>query len=166
VGRSQQLGVIPERSRKWASLPSELVELARLALVGSIRVWPSSCVSHGGCSRVCDWRWCDSGSGRHRQSKLTGVQGHDYGTRLYLVDKSAHPLWAAGRYRPGLRELDCVGIVLEQWTSGAIQFRLGSGHLQGHYPQLDACDFVQIVWNHLTVGVHVKYGSDGVPPGS
>lgn len=42
-------------------------------------------------------------------------------------------------------------------------FRLGSGYLQGHYPQLHAGDFVQIVWNHLTVGVHVKYGPDGVP---
>ena len=98
--------------------------------------------------------------------KLTGVQGYDYGIRLYLVDKSANPLWAAGRYRPGLRELDCIGIVLEQWTSGAIKFRLGSGYLQGHYPQLHDGDFVQIVWNHLTVGVHVKYGPDGVAPGS
>jgi hypothetical protein len=98
--------------------------------------------------------------------KLTGVQGHDYGTRLYLVDKSAHPLWAAGRYRPQLGELDCIGIVIEQWTSGAIQFHFGSGYLQGHYPQLHDGDFVQIVWNHLTVGVHVKYGPDGVPPGS
>ena len=94
--------------------------------------------------------------------KLSGIQGHDYGTRLYLVNKSAHPLWSAGRYRPGLRELDCIGIVLEQWTSGAIQFRLGSGYLQGHYPQLRNGDYVQIVWNHLTVGVHVKYGPDGV----
>jgi hypothetical protein len=98
--------------------------------------------------------------------KLTGVQGHDYGTRLYLVDKSAQPLWAAGRYRPGLRELDCIGIVLESWTSGAIKFRFGSGYLQGRYPQLHNGDFVQIVWNHLTVGVHVKYGPDGVAPGS
>ena len=94
--------------------------------------------------------------------KLTGEQGYDYGTRLYLVDKSAQPLWSAGRYRPALNELDCIGIVLEQWTSGAIQFRLGSGYLQGHYPQLHNGDYVQIVWNHLTIGVHVKYGPDGV----
>ena len=51
-----------------------------------------------------------------------GPQGHDYGVRLYLVDKSAKPLWAAGRYRPSLGELDCIGVVIEQWTSGAIQF--------------------------------------------
>lgn len=94
--------------------------------------------------------------------KLTGVQGHDYGTRLYLVDKSAHPLWAAGRYRPALGELDCIGIVLEQWTSGAIKFRFGSGYLQGHYPQLHNGDYVQIVWNHLSTGVRVKFGPDGV----
>jgi hypothetical protein len=82
------------------------------------------------------------------------------------VDKSARPLWAAGRYRPGLGELDCIGIVLEQWTNGAIQFRFGSGYLEGHYPQLHNGDFVQIVWNHLSVGVHVEYGPDGVAPGS
>jgi hypothetical protein len=90
-----------------------------------------------------------------------GPQGHDYGTRLYLVDKSAHPLWAAGRYRPGLGELDCIGVVIEQWTGGAIQFRLGSFYRVGHF-HLNPGDYVQIVFNHLTIGVHVKYGPDGV----
>ena len=90
-----------------------------------------------------------------------GPQGHDYGTRVYLVDKSANPLWAAGRYRPGLGELDCIGIVIEQWTSGAIQFHFGSFYRIGHF-HLNPGDFVQIVFNHLTVGVHVKYGPDGV----
>jgi hypothetical protein len=94
--------------------------------------------------------------------KLTGVQGHDYGTRLYLVNTSAHQPWSAGRYRPGLNELDCIGIVIEQWTSSAIEFRFGSGYLQGHYQQLHNGDYVQIVWNHLSVGVRVKYGPDGV----
>jgi hypothetical protein len=94
-----------------------------------------------------------------------GVQGHDYGTRLYVVDKSAAPLWAAGRYRPRLGELDCIGLVLKQWTSGAIQFRFGSFFRLRHY-HLNPGDFVQIVWNHLTVGVHVKYAPGGVSPGS
>jgi hypothetical protein len=92
---------------------------------------------------------------------FTGPQGHDYGTRLYLVDKSANPLWAAGRYRPGLGELDCIGVVIEQRDSGVIQFHLGSFYRIGHF-RLNPGDYVQIVFNHLTTGVHVKYGPDGV----
>lgn len=72
----------------------------------------------------------------------------------------------AGRYRPRLGELDCIGIVLTQWDERSdpvpFRFRLPAGP----YPQLHDGDFVQIVWNHLDVGVHVKYGPDGVPPGS
>lgn len=90
-----------------------------------------------------------------------GPQGHDYGTRLYIVDKSAKPLWAAGRYRPRLGELDCIGVVIEQWSSGAIQFHLGSYYRIGGF-HLNPGDFVQIVFNHLGTGVHVKYGPDGV----
>jgi hypothetical protein len=98
-------------------------------------------------------------------TQFKGPQGHDYGTRLYVVDKSASPLWAAGRYRPHLGELDCIGLVLTQWTSGAIQFHFGSFLRIGKF-RLNPGDFVQIVWNHLTVGVHVKYGPGGVNPGS
>ncbi len=91
-----------------------------------------------------------------------GKQGYDYGTRLYLVDKSAKPLWAAGQR---LGELDCIGLVLEQWTSGSIQYRFGSFFRLHHY-HLNAGDFVQLVFNHLTTGVHVKYVVGGVSPGS
>jgi hypothetical protein len=90
-----------------------------------------------------------------------GPQGYDFGTRLYLVDKSADPTWAAGRYRPGSGELDCIGLVIEQWNSGAIQFHFGSFYRIGHF-HLNPGDYVQIVFNHLTTGVHVKYGPDGV----
>jgi hypothetical protein len=94
-----------------------------------------------------------------------GPQGHDYGTRLFVVDKSASPLWAAGRYRPKLGELDCIGLIIKQWTSGAIEFRFGSFFRLRHY-RLNTGDFVQIVFNHLGTGVHVKYVAGGVSPGS
>jgi hypothetical protein len=94
-----------------------------------------------------------------------GPQGHDYGTRLYVVDKSASPLWAAGRYRPRLGELDCIGLIVEQWTSGSIQFRFGSFLRLKHF-RLESGDFVQLVFNHLTTGVHVSYAAGGVRPGS
>ena len=66
-----------------------------------------------------------------------------------------------GRYRPGIGELDCIGVVIEQWASGAIQFHFGSFYRLGHF-HLKPGDYVQIVFNHLTTGVHVKYGPDGV----
>ena len=90
-----------------------------------------------------------------------GKQGYDYGTRLYFVDKSAKPLWAAGRYRPHLGELDCIGLILEQWGSGRIQYRFGSFFQKDHL-KLRKGDYVQLVWNHLGTGVHVAYGPDGV----
>jgi hypothetical protein len=96
---------------------------------------------------------------------FAGPQGHDYGMRLYIVDKSASPLWAAGRYRPKLGELDCIGLIIEHWSSGRIEFRLGSFYRLRHF-RLKPGDFVQVAWNHLTTGVHVKYGPDGVKPGS
>jgi hypothetical protein len=94
-----------------------------------------------------------------------GPQGHDYGTRLFVVDKSAKPIWAAGRYRPQLGELDCIGLIVEKWESGAIQFHFGSYFRIGHF-HLDKGDFVQLVWNHLGTGVHVDYVAGGVNPGS
>jgi hypothetical protein len=96
---------------------------------------------------------------------FAGPQGRDYGTRLFIVDKSASPPWAAGRYRPKLGELDCIGLILEQWSSGRIEFRLGSFYRLHHF-RLKPGDFLQIAWNHLGTGVHVRYGPDGVKPGS
>jgi hypothetical protein len=97
--------------------------------------------------------------------QFKGNQGYDYGTRLYFVDKSAKPLWAAGRYRPRLGELDCIGLIVTQWTSGSIQYHFGSFFRLRHF-QLDKGDFVQLVFNHLTTGVHVSYTPGGVAPGS
>jgi hypothetical protein len=65
-------------------------------------------------------------------NNFKGPQGTIYGIRLYLVDKSASPLWSAGRYGPAVGELDCIGVVIERWGSGAIQFHFGSFYRIGH----------------------------------
>ncbi|MGZ6838620.1 MAG: hypothetical protein ACXVGE_22395, partial [Blastococcus sp.] len=54
--------------------------------------------------------------------------GWDFGTHLYLVDSSQHPAWAAGRYRPALGELDCIGLLLSKYTATEIVFRLGAAY--------------------------------------
>lgn len=59
----------------------------------------------------------------------TGRVGWDYGTQLWISFKAPRaPVWSAGRYRPALQELDCVGIVLLQYSGNSILFRLGSGY--------------------------------------
>lgn len=54
--------------------------------------------------------------------------GWDYGTHLYLVDSSQHPGWSAGRYRPALGELDCIGLLISKYTPTEVVFRLGAAY--------------------------------------
>jgi len=64
----------------------------------------------------------------------TGKVGWDYGTRLWISFKSpGKPLWSAGRYRPGLQELDCVGISILRYSGNVVLFRLGAGYRAFHF---------------------------------
>jgi hypothetical protein len=97
--------------------------------------------------------------------KIKGTPGYDYGRRLYFVDKSAKPEWSAGRFRPALGELDCIGIIVTRYTSGEVVFHFGGFFKQDHF-RVNPGDFVGIVVNEVGTGVHVKYDNDGVQPGS
>ena len=97
--------------------------------------------------------------------KIVGAPGWDYGTRLYFTDKSAKPTWSAGRYRPKLGELDCIGLIVTQYTSGQIEFHFGGFFKQRHY-KVNPGDFVGVAVNGTGTGVHVVYGPYGVAPGS
>jgi len=95
---------------------------------------------------------------------IKGNPGRDYGTRLYFVDRSAKPEWSAGRYRPGIHELDCIGIIVTHYTSGEVAFHFG-GFFQQHHFRLNAGDYVGIVVNNVGTGIiRVKYDSNGVAP--
>jgi len=67
---------------------------------------------------------------------ISGNAGFDYGTQFYLVGWDAqmgdanNQLYAAGRYRPGLNELDCIGIVVLTHTPARITFTFGHAYLQ------------------------------------
>ena len=54
--------------------------------------------------------------------------GYDYGTELFLQDSSQAPAWSAGRYRPSLRELDCIGLQVSKYTPTVIVLRLGAAY--------------------------------------
>jgi hypothetical protein len=58
--------------------------------------------------------------------------GYDYGTSLFLQNSSGNPIWAAGRYRPALDELDCIGVIVTKYTSSKLVFKLGAAY--PHYP--------------------------------
>jgi hypothetical protein len=97
--------------------------------------------------------------------KIKGTPGWDYGTRLYFTDKSAKPVWSAGRYRPKLGELDCIGLIITQYTSGQIEFHFGGFFKQNHF-KVNPGDFVGVAVNGTGTGVHVVYGPYGVAPGT
>jgi hypothetical protein len=59
-----------------------------------------------------------------------GRYGFDYGTSLYLHDSGQRSPWTAGRYLPGRRELDCIGLIITKFTPTTVVFRLG-----GAYPR-------------------------------
>lgn len=95
---------------------------------------------------------------------IKGNPGRDYGTRLYVVDRSAKPEWSAGRYRPGIHELDCIGLIVTRYTSGEVVFHFGGFFRQNHF-RLNAGDYVGIVVDNVGTGIiRVKYDANGVPP--
>jgi hypothetical protein len=59
-------------------------------------------------------------------TKPLPAYGYDYGTSLFLEERARKPVWSAGRYRPAVNELDCVGFVVVKFTPGLVVLRLGA----------------------------------------
>jgi hypothetical protein len=89
---------------------------------------------------------------------IKGNVGLDYGTSLYLNDNTGN--FSAGRYRPTLNELDCIGLIVTKFTPTEIDLRPGNGYQQ-FLPkyQLNDGDAVEIAVNGTSKTVHVKYGT-------
>jgi hypothetical protein len=68
--------------------------------------------------------------------KISGNAGLDYGNGLFVIAWAGGPLdtnaqlYAAGRYRPTLNELDCIGIIVLTHAPGRITFTFGHGYEQ------------------------------------
>jgi len=65
-------------------------------------------------------------------TKPLPAYGFDYGTSLFIEDRTQQPVWSAGRYRPALNELDCVGVIVQKFTPGLVVFRPGAYYAEGH----------------------------------
>ena len=67
---------------------------------------------------------------------INGNAGFDYGTRFSLIvwngqlNAANAQRYAAGRYRPALNELDCIGLIVLEATPKQIRFTLGAAYLQ------------------------------------
>ena len=68
--------------------------------------------------------------------QISGNAGLDYGNAFFVNMWDGQPqdanaqLYAAGRYRPTLNELDCIGIVVLKHTADRISFTFGHGYQQ------------------------------------
>jgi hypothetical protein len=69
---------------------------------------------------------------------ITGNAGLNYGTGFYIIVWAAQTnaanveKYSAGRYRPALNELDCIGLIVGKPTPSRITFTLGGAYVQ-HY---------------------------------
>jgi hypothetical protein len=86
--------------------------------------------------------------------KVDGNPGLDYGTQFYLLAWAARPsrrgrlLISAGRYRPALGTLDCIGIVVLSQSPTKVTFGLGGAYAQYYSPYwIQNGDVVEVVLN-------------------
>jgi hypothetical protein len=96
-------------------------------------------------------------------TKPLAAYGFDYGTRLYVDDRSQTPGWSAGRYRPQLSELDCIGLLVSSYSPTKVVFRLGAAYREptsdraGHSYDLAEGDTVIIGVNGAQFTTRVHY---------
>ena len=91
---------------------------------------------------------------------INGNAGLDFGTGFYLTAFADDKLkYAAGRYRPRVNELDCIGIVVLSHSTTKVQFALGAAYNQASfgYAHLVNGDLVKVVLNGAAYGLVVHY---------
>jgi hypothetical protein len=98
--------------------------------------------------------------------QVTGNAGLTYGTGFYMVVWAAQvnatnaEKYSAGRYRPTLGELDCIGLIVGKLTPSKITFTLGAAYAQ-HYVSspgpIHNGDVVEVVLGKATCATVVHY---------
>jgi hypothetical protein len=97
--------------------------------------------------------------------KIAGSAGLDYGTHLYLIGWDGQPngsnkqLYSAGRYRPKLNELDCIGLIVLSHSPSKLVFTFGHAYTQfrSQYRQLQTGDVIELVVNAASFATVVRY---------
>jgi hypothetical protein len=91
---------------------------------------------------------------------IRGNAGHDYGTSLYVTASHAGKvIYTAGRYRPTLHELDCIGIIVLSHTRDRLRFRFGAAYSQADfgYPHILNGDRVTVVVGGASFRLIVRF---------
>ena len=84
----------------------------------------------------------------------TGKVGWNYGTQLWIsITSTTHSAWSAGRYRPALNELDCIGLTILRYTGNQVVYRLAAGYKEGGYKLIVGDHYVISVKNAKRRGV-------------
>jgi hypothetical protein len=98
---------------------------------------------------------------------IKGNAGFDYGTAFSLIiwngqtSQANAQRYAAGRYRPALNELDCIGIVVVAHTPARITFTLGAAYLQLYTSNpglIQSGDVVEVVLGGARYATVVRFG--------
>ena len=97
-----------------------------------------------------------TGSFTTAPTKPLAAYGFDYGTSLFLEDRTQQPVWSAGRYRPQLNELDCIGVIVVKFTPALVVFRLGASYGEGQF-KLVANDAYTVDVNLVRFHGRVRY---------
>ena len=91
---------------------------------------------------------------------INGNAGLDFGTRFYLTAFADDKLkYTAGRYRPRVNELDCIGLIVLSHSTTRVQFGLGAAYNQARfgYSHIVNGDLVKVVMNGAAYGLVVHY---------
>jgi hypothetical protein len=89
---------------------------------------------------------------------IPGNAGLDYGTSFYvLAYANGKQTWAAGRYRPKLGELDCIGLIVLSHSTATIRFRLGAAYRAFGYAPIVNGNVVKVVVDGASRRVVVAY---------
>ena len=97
---------------------------------------------------------------------ISGKAGRNYGRRFYLLAWSAGPsdnnsfMYAAGRYRPSLGELDCIGLIVLSHTARKVVFTLGHAYQQYYATKprlLQNRDVIEVVFQGAPIAAVVHY---------
>jgi len=97
---------------------------------------------------------------------ISGNAGLDYGTQFYMLawpaglNDTNNLMYSAGRYRPNLNELDCIGIIVKSQSPTHVTFTLGHAYVQYYQSKprwIHGGDVVEVVLNGAAAATVVHY---------
>ena len=91
---------------------------------------------------------------------IKGNAGLDYGTAFFVsAFQNDKQIWSAGRYRPALNELDCIGIIVLSHTATKVRFTFGAAYNQADfgYAHITNGTLAEVVLRNAAFGLVVRY---------